>query len=92
MSTSEVTRKMQDDDYKWFEENCSNLYRQYGNTYVAIYNRTVLGAYMTYAEAVNETVKAHELGSFIVQRCAESVEAYTVFIASTHFLSKEVCV
>lgn len=83
---------MQKTDYKWFEENCKTLYEQYGNSYIAIKDQAVLGSYATYADAVRYTSQKHELGSFIVQRCAESVEANTVYIASAHFMPEEVMV
>ncbi len=83
---------MQDADYKWYEENCKELYERYGDSYIAIKDRTVLGSYATYAEAVRHTSQKYELGSFIVQKCADSVEANTVYIASAHFMPEEVMV
>lgn len=83
---------MQDADYKWFEENCKALYEQYGDSYIAIKDQMVLGSYSSYADAVRCTSQEHKLGSFIIQRCADSVEANTVYIASAHFMPEEVLV
>ncbi len=38
----------------------------------------VLGAYESELDAVNETRRRHELGTFLVQRVSPGDEAYTV--------------
>ena len=43
---------MQEKDYKWFLDNYDNLFEDYGHKYLAIKNQTVLGAYSSYADAV----------------------------------------
>ena len=80
---------MQEIDYRWFEENCEELHRQYAGMYIAIKDKHVLGSFPTYAEAVHETEKAHTLGSFIVERCVSNAQANTVYIASAHFMPEE---
>lgn len=81
---------MQDLDYKWFEENCKELYKQYKDSYLAIKDEKVLGSYPTYAEAVHQTEQKYDIGTFIVQKCTENVDAYAVYIASAHFMPEEV--
>ena len=73
---------MQKDDYDWFLKNYNALYAEYGQKYLAIKNHTVLGTYASYAEAVRNTEKKEELGTFIVQLCNGDETAYTNYIAT----------
>lgn len=75
---------MQEKDFKWFVDNYKSLYRAYGNSFLAIKNERVLGAYNTYAEAVKETEKSEKIGTFIVQECNGSESAYTNHIATVY--------
>lgn len=74
------------EDFDWFVENYEALHEQYGNGFLAIKNKTVLGVYKSYAEGVKETQKTEELGTFIVQECSGSAQAYNSCIASTYFM------
>lgn len=76
---------MQNADYEWFLEHCSELFNKFGNTYLAIKNKTVLGAYSTYAEGVKTTLKTEQIGTFIVQLCGSDESAYTNYISSMNF-------
>ena len=73
--------KQQDIDYDWFLANYEGLFEQYGVSYLAIKNCTVLGSYNSYEEAIRETEKKEELGSFIVQYCNGDESGYTAYIA-----------
>lgn len=77
---------MQTADFNWFVENIDELYKEFGACYLSIQNKKVLGRYNSYAEAVNETSKSIPLGTFIVQKCGESKEAYTNYISSMNFI------
>jgi len=77
---------MQDKDFIWFKENYMNLFQQYGQSYLAIKNKTVLGSYNSYADAVNDITKNHEIGSFIIQYCNGDESAYTNYISSFNFV------
>lgn len=63
-----------DKEYKWFVENKEQLYNKYGDSYVAIKNRKVLGKYKSFAEGVNKTKMKEKLGTFIVQRLSRDDE------------------
>lgn len=73
---------MQELDFKWFIDNMPNLYKEYGNCFLAIKNKQILGSYATYADAVHSTAQTEDLGTFIVQECGQDEKAYTNFIAS----------
>lgn len=76
---------MQSADFEWFKSNMDKLYEKYGPVFLAIKDKTVLGAYDTYDEGVRSTMERERLGTFIVQRCGRGEEAYTNYIASTNF-------
>ena len=77
---------MQDQDYKWFTENLESLYAQYGSAYLAIKNREVIGVYRSFAEGVDKTSAVETPGTFIIQKCAPTKEAFTGYIASMNFM------
>lgn len=76
---------MQESDYKWFVENYDSLSKYYGNAFLAIKNKQVLGVYASYAEGIRKTLETEEIGSFIVQKCNGDVAAYTNYISSMVF-------
>lgn len=69
---------LQRSDVAWFREHITDLFFRYGNKYVAISNETVLGAFDTSAEAVDEARRFHRRGEYIVQRLGLDESAYTV--------------
>lgn len=76
---------MQDSDFQWFMDNYDDIFKKYGESYVAIRDKEVLGTYKSYAEGVKETMKKYPLGSFIVQFCNGDESGYTEYIASMSF-------
>lgn len=76
------------EDYKWFLEKCYELFDQYGESYVAIKNKTVIGVYQSYADGVKETEKTEVVGTFIIQKCGRDESAYTNYISSMNFLNR----
>ena len=77
---------MQDSDFNWFKEHLSELYKQYGDSYLAIKNQTVIGVYASFADVVKTTAQTEELGTFIVQQCGKDESSFTVHIASMNFM------
>ena len=77
---------MQDKDFEWFLKNYDALYERYGNSYLVIKQEKVIGVYDSFSKAVETTMLTEELGTFIVQKCDGSEAAYTVKIASMHFM------
>lgn len=70
------------EDFNWFVENYDRLYGEYGCKYLAIKNKTVIGAYDDVRTAIDTTEKTEEPGTFIVQKCDGTQDAYTNYIAS----------
>ena len=71
---------MQRSDFNWFLNNYTDLYLKYGHKFLVIKNKSVLGAYDTVREALDNTHE--ELGTFIIQECTGDSSAYTNYIAS----------
>ena len=76
----------QSSDYKWFTENYASLCQQYGNSFVAIKDKKVLGTYPSFASGVKETIKNESIGSFIVQKCYADGHMHVDSIASMNFM------
>lgn len=81
-----VDTSLQDKDFNWFLQNYMELFKEYGKKYLAIKSEMVLGAYDSFAEAVNKTSETEELGTFIVQLCNGEESGYTNYISSMHFM------
>ena len=71
-------------DFEWFTRNYKSLFEQYGNCYLAIKGCEVLGNYSSYANAVKETKKDHEIGTFIVQKCDGNESAFTSYNVTSY--------
>lgn len=54
-------------DFEWFCAHKTELLKKYGECFIAIKDKQVLGTYNDFAKAIEETSKMHELGTFIVQ-------------------------
>jgi hypothetical protein len=64
-------------EFDYFIGHQDELVRAYRGRVVAIKNECVIGVYDSELEAVEETAKTHELGTFLVQKCEPGIEAYT---------------
>lgn len=73
------------DDFVWFEENYRELQEQYGDSFLAIKNRNVIGVYDSYAAGVRETQKTEPIGTFIIQQCMRRGDMCECRIASMNF-------
>lgn len=71
-----------DSDYNWFLENYDQLFQKYGECYLVIKNKVVLGKFSSYGEGVRGALKTEEPGTFIVQHCNGNESGYTNYIAS----------
>lgn len=73
------------EDFAWFEQHYQEFQTTYGNAFLAIKNKQVIGVYDSYGEGIRETQKTEELGTFIVQECSKDCIAYSCCIASMNF-------
>jgi hypothetical protein len=64
-------------EFDYFLANQEELVRQYRGKFVVIKDQKVIGVYDSELEAIEETSKAHELGTFLVQPAEPGSESYT---------------
>ena len=64
-------------EFDYYLANQDDLVTRYDGKVLVIKNCIVLGAYDSPIEAVSETQKAHELGTFLVQAVSPGPDAYT---------------
>jgi hypothetical protein len=73
-------KRQQDIDYMWFTENFDNLYQEYGESYLIIKQRSVIGAYKNHSEAYANAIKSNSLGTFIIQKVCANIRDLTEYI------------
>jgi len=73
------------EDFEWFEQHYKEFQNLYGNAFLAIKNKKIIGVYESYGQGVRETQKTESLGTFIIQECNKDYIAYTCCIASMNF-------
>jgi 3-methyladenine DNA glycosylase AlkD len=64
-------------EFDYFLANQEELVRKYQGKFVVIKDQQVIGTYNSELEALKETTKTHELGTFLVQRAEPGSESYT---------------
>lgn len=68
---------MLDKELQYYIDNQDDLVAKYRGMFLVIKDMTVIGIYNTEIEAYSETVKTHELGTFLIQECQPGDENYT---------------
>lgn len=64
-------------EFEYYIEHQMELVKQYNGKFIVIKDKTVIGAYDEEVDAIKETTKKHDLGTFLVQKCDPGVENYT---------------
>lgn len=64
-------------EFQFFLDNRADLVKKYKGKVIVIRDRAVVGVFETEPEAVAESQKKFELGTFLVQKCAEDKESYS---------------
>lgn len=73
------------EDFDWYVKNLKHLYEKYGDTFLVIKNKKIIGTFDNYLDAINKTSEKEKIGSFIVQRCGKDESVYTNYISSFNF-------
>ena len=68
---------MLEKEFKFYLDNQEKLVREYNGKHIVIKDETVIGAYNSNSEAYFETIKKHELGTFLIQLCSPGEEGYS---------------
>ena len=66
-----------EEEFNYYLRHQEELIRKYKGKFVVIKGDVVIGDYESELEAVEETSKQHELGTFLVQKCVPGSESYT---------------
>jgi hypothetical protein len=64
-------------EFKYYLDNQDELVKRFKGKYIVIKDQTVIGTYDNEMDAYNETIKEHELGTFLIQHCLPGEESHT---------------
>ena len=64
-------------EFEFYLANQAEMVEKYDGKVIVIQGENVLGVYDSYPDAVMETQRLHELGTFLVQRVSEGDAEYT---------------
>jgi len=64
-------------EFEYFLEHREEFAKKYNGRFIVIKNREVIGDYKTEIEAVEETSKKEEIGTFLVQKCEPGDQSFT---------------
>lgn len=65
------------EQFRYYIDHQNELVAKYNGKFIVIKDSAVIGAYNDELEAITETSKKHELGTFLVQKCTPGSEGYT---------------
>ena len=64
-------------EFKYYIDNQTELLKKYNGRIVVIKEEQVVGDYDNYEDALFDSAKKFELGTFLIQECTEGEDAYT---------------
>ena len=70
------------EEFEYYLEHQDEMVEKYNGRVIAIKGHDVLGDYDDASEALAETRKSHELGTFLIQRVSPGSDAYTAIFHS----------
>ncbi len=68
---------MLEKEFKYYLKNQDDFLKKFNGRFIVIKNNKVLGDYSSEIEALSETRKSHEVGTFLIQHCTPGNNAYT---------------
>lgn len=68
---------MLEKEFKYYQDNQDDFVKEHSGKYLVIVEEELVGVYDSEAEAYTESIKKHELGTFLIQLCSEGDSAYT---------------
>ena len=63
-------------EFKYYLTHQEELIKQYNGKFIVIKNCEVIGVYESEYEAITETAKHNDLGTFLVQKCEPGTNSY----------------
>lgn len=70
---------VQHQNFRWFLDHYDEIFKKYGECYVAIKNKRVIGVYTNVGDAVKETNKTEVPGTYNIQHCNGNESGYTAY-------------
>lgn len=64
-------------EFEYYLQHQQELAQKYNGKVLVIKGQTVIGIFDSELEAVRQTAKEHELGTFLVQKCDPTEESHT---------------
>ncbi len=64
-------------EFVFYVGHQTELVEKYDGRFIVIKDEEVIGDFDTELEAIEETVKKHKLGTFLVQKCEPGSDSYT---------------
>ena len=65
------------EDFNYYVQNHKEIVKKYLNKYIVIKEQSIVDSYDTFEEAVSESSKKYDLGTFIIQNCSEDLNELT---------------
>ena len=65
-------------EFQYYLDHQAELVSKYNGRVLVIKGEQVIGVYDNDLEALEETQKEYELGTFLIQKCSEGSDDYTV--------------
>lgn len=73
-------------DFDYFVKHNKEIHEAYGDCYVSIRNKQIIGIFSTEDEAIEVSSSQYGFGNFIVQRCTGTEDSYTNYVASSQLI------
>ena len=64
-------------EFNYYLSHQDELVEKYNGKFIVIKGCVVIGSYDSELEAIENTAKEHELGTFLVQKCEPGNQSYT---------------
>jgi len=65
------------EEFEYYLGNQEELVSQYNGKFIVIKGQKVIGVFDSQLDAIQETSKQHELGTFLVQKCEPGSTSYS---------------
>lgn len=88
---TDVSKPLLEEEFHYYLQNQDELVKQFDGRYLVIVGQQVVGDYDSFSEAVVEAQKEHALGTFLVQRCSEGKEDYSITYHSHFLVPNSIC-
>ncbi len=72
-----TNKLMLEKEFKYYLANQDELLKKYSGKIIVIKGEKVIGVYNSELEALSETRKEHELGTFLIQKCSAGNNDFT---------------